>query len=346
MSGLKMDQPKGLLRRGWTATVDDYAIAGDWACRGNIFSAGDASGSVFGFDGKSGATRWKHPGIHEGGLLTMAVHPTGSKLATSGQDGCIRIWSAADGKPLQTIELGDGWVETLAWSSDGQWLAASLSRRVHVYTTDGELAWQSDNHPSTVSALAWSGAEELATACYGRVAFYGASTGIVQQELQWKGSLVSMVLSPDGDIVACGSQDNSVHFWRRSTGEDSQMHGYPCKPSSLSFDPSGTLLATGGAETVTVWSFQGDGPEGTKPGLLELHVQPISSVAFAHHRSQKLASGARDGSVVLWSIQDDGNGKPVGAALLGGSVAGLAWRPDDRGLAALDGSGRITVWRI
>ena len=30
------------------------------------------------------------------------------------------------------------------------------------------------------------------------------------QKFQWKGSLVSMVLSPDGDVVACGSQDNSA----------------------------------------------------------------------------------------------------------------------------------------
>ena len=345
MPSLSTNQPKGLLRSGWTATVDDYAIAGGWACGGNIFSAGDAAGGVFGFDGKSGKIRWKHPGVHDGGLLTMAVHPSGSKLATSGQDGCVRVWSAADGKPLETIELGNGWVETLAWSTDGAWLAASLSRRVHVYNTDGQLAWQSDDHPSTVSALAWSGGKELATACYGRVAFYGASTGKVQQELQWKGSLVSMVLSPDGDIVACGSQDNSVHFWRRSTGQDSQMHGYPCKPSALAFDHTGTFLATSGGSSVTVWSFQGDGPEGTRPGLLELHVQPITKLAFAN-RGQRIVSGARDGSVVVWTLQDNGDGKPVGAALLADSVAGIAWRPDDRGLAALDGGGRITVWRI
>ena len=34
-------------------------------------------------------------------------------------------------------------------------------------------------------------------------------------------------IKPDGDIVACGSQDNSVHFWRRSTGMDAEMTGYP-----------------------------------------------------------------------------------------------------------------------
>ena len=68
-----------------------------------------------------------------------------------------------------------------------------------------------------------------------------------------------MVLSPDGDIVACGSQDNSVHFWRRSSGQDSMMSGYRGKPSALAFDSSGMLLATSGGESATVWCFEGDG---------------------------------------------------------------------------------------
>ena len=56
-------------------------------------------------------------------------------------------------------------------------------------------------------------------ACYGRVTFFNAATGEAHQKLEWQGSLVSMVLSPDGGIVVCGSQDNSVHFWRRATGQ-------------------------------------------------------------------------------------------------------------------------------
>ena len=158
----------------------------------------------------------------------------------------------------------------------------------------------------------WTG--ELATACYGRVAFFDASIGERGQTLEWKGSLVSLVLSPDGDIVACGSQDNSVHFWRRSTEEDSMMAGYPSKPAYLAFDDTGTLLATGGGEMVTVWSFQGGGPEGTKPGVLDLHEQPVTTLAFAR-AGMRLASGARDGSVVVWSLEKNGEGIPAGLAL-------------------------------
>ena len=345
MSDLNVASPRGVLRRGWSAAVDDYAIAGGWSLRGEALMVGDAAGGVYAFDGKSGATIWERRGVHEGSVLAVAIHPSGTAFATAGQDRRVLIWNAAEGQVSRAIDVGSRWVENVAWSPDGQWLAASCSRQVHAYGADGAEVWRSDDHPSTVSAIAWSSVGELATACYGRVTFFDASTGELRQKLEWQGSLVSMVLSSDGDIVACGSQDNSVHFWRRSTEQDSMMSGYPAKPSALAFDDTGTLLATGGGEAVTVWSFQGSGPEGTRPGVLELHVQPVTTLAFAR-RAMRLASGGRDGAVVVWSLQRDGEGGPIGDAVVAGVVAELYWRPDGRSLAALDARGGVTVWRI
>ena len=335
----------GVLGKGWSAEVGDYAIAGGWSLRGQALVVGDTEGGIYAFEGDTGAAAWSQRGVHEGGVLSMAIHPSGSTFATAGQDGRVLIWSAAEGQVSRAIDIGNGWVENVEWSPDGQRLAASCSRQVHAYDVDGDELWRSDDHPSTVSAIAWSGAGELATACYGRAAFFDASTGELRQNLEWQGSLVSMVLSPDGGIVACGSQDNSVHFWRRSTGEDSEMFGYPTKPSALAFDDTGTLLATGGGEAVTVWSFRRKGPEGTRPGTLDFHVQPVTTLAFAPG-SMHLASGGRDGAVAVWSLKRNGKGRRIGSEKLEDAVAELYWRPDGSTLAALDAHGGVTVWRI
>ncbi len=345
MSDLNGDRPIGVLHRGWSAGVGDYAIAGGWSAGGEALVVGDAAGGVYVFDGKSGASAWARQGAHDGGVLAMAIHPNRTAFATAGQDGRVLIWGFAEGQVKQAIDVGSGWVENVAWSPDGQWLAASCSRQVHAYGADGAEVWRSEDQPSTVSAIAWSSPRELATACYGRVTFFDASTGKLRQKLEWMGSLVSMVLSPDGDIVACGSQDNSVHFWRRSTERDSMMSGYPSKPSALAFDDTGTLLATGGGEAVTVWSFHGRGPEGTQPGVLEYHDQTVSTLAFAR-RGMRLASGSRDGNVVVWSLRRNGKGDPIGIAPVADIVGALYWRPDGRALAALDAQGGATVWRV
>ena len=345
MSDLSVASPWGVLRGGWSAAVADYAMAGGWTPRGEALVVGDAAGGVYVFDGKSGKAIWTQRGVHEGGVLAVSIHPDQPVFATAGQDGRVLVWSVAEGRVILAVDVGSGWVENVAWSPDGKWLATSCARQVHAYGADGVRVWCSDDHPSTVSAIAWSGTGELATACYGRVTFFDASTGKLRQKLEWTGSLVSMVLSPDGDIVACGSQDNSVHFWRRSTEQDSMMSGYPGKPSALAFDETGTLLATGGGEAVTVWSFQGRGPEGTRPGVLEQHVQTVTTLAFAR-RGPRLASGGRDGGVVVWSLGRDGQGDAIGTAAVADVVAAAYWRPDGRALAALDAQGGVTAWRV
>ena len=345
MPDLNGDSPRGVLRPGWSSEVGDYAIAGGWAVRGEALVVGDTAGGVYVFDGKSGASVWARQGAHDGGVLAMAIHPNGTAFATAGQDGRVLIWGVAEGQVKQAIDVGSDWVENVAWSPDGQWLAVSCSRQVCAYGADGGEVWRSEDHPSTVSAIAWSSAGELATACYGRVTFFDASTGELRQKLEWMGSLVSMVLSPDGDIVACGSQDNTVHFWRRSAEQDSMMSGYPAKPSALAFDDTGTLLATGGSEAVTVWSFQGKGPEGKQPGVLEHHAETITTLSFAP-RGMRLASGDRDGSVVVWSLGRDGQGDSIGTAPVADVVSAVYWRPDGRALAALDAQGGVTAWRV
>tara|TARA_Y100001970_G_scaffold272868_1_gene370094 strand:- start:3030 stop:4076 length:1047 start_codon:yes stop_codon:yes gene_type:complete len=343
MPNIEPFAPRGMLHDGWSAQVNDYAIVCGWSMSGKIFNVGDASGDIHAFNGIKGEPLWVNKSAHKGGLLGMSINQDGNILASSGQDGFVRYWNTEDGKEINKIHLGKGWVEHLKWSPDGKHLAIAFSRDVYVFNSLGDEIWHSEKHPSTVSALAWVNNNELATSCYGQVAFFDIENNKVNQRLEWQGSLVSMVISPSGDIVACGSQDNSVHFWRRTTGHDAEMTGYPSKPSNLSFDQSGTLLATGGSERVTIWSFEGNGPEGSIPGELGHHTEPVTSLSFSH-KGKLIASGSRDGSVVVSFLQSNGHGNPVGAAFAGDYVSKIAWKPDDCALAAVCSKGSIHVW--
>ena len=333
------------LRMGWSATLDDCALSGGWTSDGNEFAVVDAAGGVSVFDGKRGNLIWAKKNVHDHGALATSFHPCKSEFATTGQDGRLIIWNLLEPDTEKVIDIGKGWVENVSWSPDGNFVATSLSKTVFVYSSSGEEVWRTSDHQSTVSTIAWTNTGELATACYGQVQFLDGVSGNLIQKLEWKGSLVSIALSNDSDVVACGSQDNSVHFWRRSSGKDSTMSGYPFKPSALSFNNKGTLLATGGSEAATVWNFEGDGPEGTRPLELDYHKDPITSLLFCNH-SNRLVSGCRNGTVVLWEINPNNTQAKLGVGQVADTVAELYWRSDDRAVAALDRQGGVTVWRI
>ena len=205
--------------------------------------------------------------------------------------------------------------------------------------------WRSDELTSTVAAISWSSNSELAIASYGQVIFYDIKTNRLCQKLEWKGSLVSLALSPNRDIVACGSQDNSVHFWRRSNNNDAEMTGYPGKPKDIVFDITGQYLATGGSPQVTVWNFTGNGPEGTVPGQLVIHNEPISCLSFANS-SSLLVSGAKDGSIAMWKLDKNGDGELIDKVLINSTPTCLMWRKDDCALLAASDSGKVFCWNI
>ena len=123
------------------------------------------------------------------------------------------------------------------------------------------------------------------------------------------------------------------------------MAGYRGKPSALAFDSSGIVLATGGGKNVTTWSFRGNGPEGTAPGVLEGHSHSVTALAFAPD-AMLLASGERDRGVIVWFLREDAAGQPVGVAHTRGAVSALYWSPDGNALAAFDGGGSVTLWPV
>jgi WD40 repeat protein len=346
----------------WRARVGDYARCLAWDAAGRHLAVGDAAGTLTCFDAATGDPLWETQ-AHDGGVLALATHPSRPLLASAGADGraCLRELCGArvdaqdaqaerptpSAAPAPLAELpGDAaWVEHLAWSPGGTRLASASGRVLRLWGADGAPLARSEPHASAVSGLAWCGEDEIAVACYGGVAFRDAATGKTRETLEWKGSLVSLAVSPDGAIVACGSQDRTVHFWRRRTGEDSEMSGYPAKPAALAFDRRSLLLATSGADYVTVWSFARGGPEGTRPGLLDAHEGQVSALAFARSRP-RLASADRAGLVLVWDLNDRGEGRPIGAAPATAAVETLAWHPDDCALAAVDAAGGVSLWRI
>jgi WD40 repeat protein len=141
------------------------------------------------------------------------------------------------------------------------------------------------------------------------------------QTLAWKGSHLKVAWSPDARFIITAMQEPALHGWRLADRTDLRMSGYKTKVRSLDWTAGGEWLATGGADQLVLWPFQGkDGPMARSPRLLAPSPAAVLEVA-CHPKEDLIAVGYAHGLVLLVRIKD-------GAEL-------IARRPDDEAVSAL-----------
>lgn len=70
---------------------------------------------------------------HTGKIRAIAVHPSGEFFASASDDGA-RLWTLPSGRPLNRLSARQDWVDALAFSPDGRWLATGgFDRQIAVW---------------------------------------------------------------------------------------------------------------------------------------------------------------------------------------------------------------------
>jgi WD40 repeat protein len=333
--------PKHALPIAWSQRVDDYATTLTVSADGQLLAVGNGGGTLYVLDANTGAIAFQ-TAAHPGGVLGAAFSAGEPLLATVGQDGYAHVHDAS-GRLITSVSGGSPWVEQVAWAPDGGRFVTTSGRSARMWTRDGMPVWEAEPAESTLTGLAWNRrGTEVAVACYGGVSLLEAKAGKLRRRLAWRGSIVSLAWSPNDAVVACGTQECTVHFWRLASGKDSAMSGYTSKPRALSWDRTGKLLATGGDPAISVWSFEGKGPERKQPTMLTSHRALCTTLAF-HPEQAWLASGADDTGVILWHPRTSTT--PVGFGFLEDTVTALAWADGGRMLVGTDSLGVVRAWR-
>ena len=266
--------------------------------------------------------------VHGGGILCATSD--GTRLVTGGDDGKVVALNNKGEITQLATDAKRRWIDNVALHPDGA-VAWSVGKTAFVRGGKGED--KSFEVPSTVGGLAFAPKGlRLAIAHYNGVTLWFPNMAANAEFLEWAGSHLGVVFSPDNKFLVTTMHEPALHGWRLSDQRHMRMTGYPGRVRSMSWSAGGKALATSGADTVIMWPFASkDGPMGKEPAMLA-PLQARVSVVACHPKQDILACGYSDGTLLMVRLND-------GAEILvrrrqgEAAVSALAWNAKGTQLA-------------
>jgi WD40 repeat protein len=275
----------------------------------------------------SGADEISQVAVHGGGILCAASD--GMRIVMGGDDGKLVALDAKSEVALLATDPKRRWIDNVALHADGA-VAWSAGKTAFIRSGKGEE--KSLDVSSTVGGLAFAPKGlRLAVAHYNGVTLWFPNMAAKPEVLEWAGSHLGVVFSPDNKFVITAMHEPALHGWRLADTKHMRMTGYPGRVRSMSWSVGGKSLATSGADSVIMWPFASkDGPMGKQPAMLAPLEARVSTVA-CHPKQDILAAGYSDGTILMVRLND-------GAEILvrrngAAPVSALAWNAKGTTLA-------------
>jgi WD40 repeat protein len=301
--------------------------------------------------------RWYHaepytelPGVDQSNYA-VTFSPDGKFIAVGGTDGTrgtLRLWDAATGRKVRTLNGHWGTVQAVAFSPDSHRLASgSRDGTVRVWdpATGQELQrYRVDRLVTSVEFspdgkfLLTAGRDQSAKG--GEAHVREAATGRVVLTLEGQ---VRAAFSPDGRRIASSNSDGIITVREAATGRE--VFTFPGRSSFVAnlpwpvvFSPDGRLLATVNYDTtIPIW----DTETGQLAYRLSGHTAPPWCLAFSPD-GRRFASAGMDRTVKLWDLNTDQEVLTLRAHTV--PVEALAFSPDGRRLVSAAQDKSVKVW--
>lgn len=328
-------QLQGILGRGWF----NNAVA--WSPDGQFLAVGTSAGVWF----HDANDLQAEPFLLETQIDTWSVafSPDGTLLATGGQDNSLKVWpvdsimasKGASADPLLDVfcRMGQVWwaVDPVVFSPDGQTVACVV---------DGVMLWDiatGENLATFSSDEGYHGDRAVAFSPDGSRIFTGGSYRGSDNDRYlrvWDGTtfelieswrmprdvshLSALAVSPDGKLLAIGTNSGTLLLWDSSTGEQLQRLSQSGSAiSKVAFRPDGaTVIAAQWVGGVSRWDLSTGEP------LSPLY--HLNRDDFLHCRAE---------SIDAWRPC------PINLEILSADI-----HPNGTRLATVDSAGQIAIW--
>jgi WD40 repeat protein len=275
-------------------------------------------------------------GTMEVGAMSPAVKfdPSGKWLAAASRDGNVRVWrldvlmsdlnAGRKSEPFWLLEAHKKGANDLAFYDVGKAVASGgndgIVRTWNLET--GDLIDTLIGGTFSVPSLAVNPQRPLLAMVNGDVIrFRDLMNGQIWGTIRSKTSLYCLDISPDGNLVASGDNENHVYFWKIDEAYRTGVEQYP-QPVVIQahegkvgtyhalvwdvvFSPDGLVIASAGGDgLVHLWNLSNMALMGT----FDRHKEAVTSVAFSPDGGF-IASGGLDNVVYIWSVAKIGEDK-------------------------------------
>jgi WD40 repeat protein len=204
---------------------------------GTLAAVGTPDGIVTVWSLESGLVQWRID-AHTRGVDTIGFARTARRVATTGEDGFVRVWRVDPERSLRAAEPVRG---------------ARASRNEVVLESGATLR----GHDELVSWIGVSDAGDFVTAGArdGRILRWDTRSGEIVQRWQQPSAVSSGALA--GDRFAIGGADGTVRIW----GETKQLAvlgGHTTSVWSVAWSPDRSRLLTAADTALRMWSDSGE----------------------------------------------------------------------------------------
>jgi cytochrome c len=223
---------------------------------------------------------------HTAPIVSLAVSPDGSMIASASWDRSVRLWPLSGGEP-RVFSGHDQNVNGTAFSGDGKALvSAGYDATIRIWPLDGG-APSIITLPAPLNAVAVAPDGEIVTGgADGRVYFLGPAGERRGEVAVAETPIISVAVSPDGTLVAAAGIRGSVGIIERKARRLARTLVGPGLPvwSAAFFGDSTTLLTGGTDRMVRRW----DARSGEHIGAIALNDTRDPLAAFAGHRGAEV----------------------------------------------------------
>ena len=240
-------------------------------------------------------------------------------------------------------------ITRIAWSPDGRWLGSSaVDGTTRIWDTHNKVVESRVivNEDKPVEDFSWAhDGNKLVSCTETGFSVFDSQTG----QLIWKqeDSLRSVSWSPEGNLIATGSNEGIVKLWNVTSRKlEAELPDHKGDVLNLAWSPDGRFLASGGGSSIGKVSDQvirvWDVNAGSILCSLAGHTGFIADIAWSPD-STRLASVSQDNTVKVWEISSGRLISNIEAHTH--NTRGVAFSPDGRILVSNSWDETLRFWR-